>query len=530
MTDITFITSNQTKIAHARYLCRDYDVNILQYKKLFYGVGYYEPRIFDRSKLLKVSFDDAVKRWEKNVSNYGTRLFFIEDTSVKIEALSDDENEAPGVDIKYWMRETSFESLDNELRKRGNNRKVSVSSHIILFLTDELRGTLGIQEKFKVFKSTSYGSIVEKEEFFDSQILYPWLDNKTFNKWFVPNGFSLPISMLSIEDADKGDFRRGAFEEMLSFLRDHKQIRTSAKTIMDPKLQFDDVYIICGQTCAGKSTIGNYLVDKFGYYHIEASDFMTLRYLETHGSKFLIDKNLFAAEMLNVDPTFVVNRVVDFIKDHKIYDKFVVTGFRTKCEVESFLKKIPFLRVRVVYLQADYNRRFERWVNRHRDDDSYTKERFAEIDEIQTKIGVTAIPNLKKVSIFENNGDDLSKYYIEFRKRFGNSIIEEQYSFNVEKVLSVKKLSLEKAILIVLSLEYQKDETACFTTTEISKLINTKFKFIKKNKNNVSRYFNQSYYIYYEIRKVNKTNKYKISLIGYSEALVIMRTISNMLR
>ena len=71
MTDITFITSNQTKIAHARYLCRNYDVNILQYKKLFYGVGYHEPRIYDRSELLKESFEDAVKRWKKNVSNYG---------------------------------------------------------------------------------------------------------------------------------------------------------------------------------------------------------------------------------------------------------------------------------------------------------------------------------------------------------------------------------------------------------------------------------------------------------------------------
>ena len=68
MTDITFITSNQTKVAHARYLCKGYDVNILQYKKLFYGVGYNEPRIYDRRELLQRSFDDALRRWEKNVA------------------------------------------------------------------------------------------------------------------------------------------------------------------------------------------------------------------------------------------------------------------------------------------------------------------------------------------------------------------------------------------------------------------------------------------------------------------------------
>ena len=180
MTDITFITSNQTKIAHARYLCRDYDVNILQYKKLFYGVGYHEPRIYDRTKLLKESFEDAVKRWKKNVSNYGERLFFIEDTSVRIEALSDDENEVPGVDIKYWMQENSFETLDRELRKRGNNRKVSVSSHIVLFLTEKLKKYLGTTDDCRIFKSVSHGYIVEKECVFDSQVLYPWLDYKTF--------------------------------------------------------------------------------------------------------------------------------------------------------------------------------------------------------------------------------------------------------------------------------------------------------------------------------------------------------------
>ena len=139
MTDIVFITSNQTKLAHARHLCKGYDVNILHYKKLFYGVGYTEPRLFDRDKLLEESFNDAIERWRKNVSNYREKLFFIEDTSVRIDALSDENNEVPGVDVKYWMQSHNFSQLDAELMKRGNNRNVSVSSHIILFLTNELK-------------------------------------------------------------------------------------------------------------------------------------------------------------------------------------------------------------------------------------------------------------------------------------------------------------------------------------------------------------------------------------------------------
>ena len=60
MTDITFVTSNQTKLAHARYVCRNYQVNILHYKKFFYGKGYVEPRVDDRTVLLSESFKDAV--------------------------------------------------------------------------------------------------------------------------------------------------------------------------------------------------------------------------------------------------------------------------------------------------------------------------------------------------------------------------------------------------------------------------------------------------------------------------------------
>ena len=144
MTDITFITSNLTKLAHARYLCKNYQVNILHYKKFFYGVGYEEPRIYDRKQLLAESFKDAVARWKKNVTERDNRLFFIEDTSVKIDALSESENEVPGVDVKYWMRKINFNLLDQELRKKGNNRKCSVTSHVMLFLTEELKKTLGV--------------------------------------------------------------------------------------------------------------------------------------------------------------------------------------------------------------------------------------------------------------------------------------------------------------------------------------------------------------------------------------------------
>lgn len=523
MTDIAFITSNQTKLAHARHLCKGYDVNILHYKKLFYGVGYIEPRLFDRDKLLEESFNDAIERWRKNVSNYGNKLFFIEDTSVRIDALSDNNNEVPGVDVKYWMQSHKFSQLDVELKKRGNNRKVSVSSHIILFLTNELKKKIKTEKDHILFTSTSYGSIVEKEKKIDTQILYPWLDNKTFNKWFVPNGYNVPISMLDISDADKCDFRKGAFEQLFNFLREQGEIKHIPKSLPTLRFNFDPLYIVCGPTCAGKSTVGKFLLEKYDYYHIEASDFMTLRYFETHGTKFSIDKNLFASELLRVNPLFVVESVVNYIISKKIFDCFIITGFRTPNEIDHFVKTFPSRDIRQIYITANSSIRYNRWRARQRDALDYTKEKFEQINKLQEEMGLLKTKEMKDMIQFENNKEGLPLFFEEFQKRFVN--IPPIFKEDTTRILSVSRIPLEKAILFVLAMEYRKNESTYYTTTEISHLINNTFDEFKKNKNNISRYFNQTYYPYYEIKRENGKNKYKLSPTGYSEASFMMRNV-----
>lgn len=524
MTDITFVTSNPTKLAHARHLCKGYDVNILQYKKLFYGVGYKEPRLFDRDKLLEESIKDAIVRWKKNVSNSGSRLFFIEDTSVKIDALSNENNEVPGVDVKYWMQSYNFTQLDALLKKKGNNRNVSVSSHIILFLTDGLKKKLRTEKDYVVFQSTSHGTVVKEEQNFDTQILYPWLDNKTFNKWFVPSGYSLPISMLDISDADKGDFRKGAFEQLLNFLKEYEEVKHVQKDLLIPRLNFNPLYVVCGPTCAGKSTIGRLLLEKYDYYHIEASDFMTLRYFETHGTKFSIDKNIFAAELLKVKPLFVVESTIDYIISKKIFDNFIVTGFRTSDEVEYFLKIFPLQEVKRIYVTADSLIRYNRWVNRQRDAVEYNRDRFDQINKLQEKMGLLKIMKMENTILYDNNKDGLPAFYRDFQETIlKKSPISKEIDLN--RILHIPKILLEKAILFILAVEYRKNESLYHTTTEISHLINNTFAGLTKNKNNISRYFNQAYSPYYEIKKENGKNKYKLSPTGYSEAVFMMRNI-----
>lgn len=193
MFNLYFITSSRSKLMHAQYLARDYDVLIVSQKN--YGITYSEPRIEDRDKLLEESLSDAKKRWFKNVSSPHEKMFFIEDTSVIIHALSKNK-EVPGVDVKYWMKDNDFSSVDALLRTEGNNRYVTVQSDILLYLSRNLQQIEG--KEYKRFTSSSTGIITEKEHNFKTNPLYPWLDNETFNKWFVPTGSDVPISMLSM--------------------------------------------------------------------------------------------------------------------------------------------------------------------------------------------------------------------------------------------------------------------------------------------------------------------------------------------
>ena len=522
ITRLTFITSNAIKLAHARYICNDYSVEIVQHKKIYYGIGYNEPRINNRDDLLKSSIEDAILRWKKNASEQ--QFFFIEDTSVVIDALSTEENEVPGVDVKYWMKDMTFEQLDASLKERGNNRKATVFSHVILFLTKNL------QEEGKppyiVFKNCTHGSIVTMETDFETNILYPWLDNKSFNKWFVPNGYDKPISQLNIEEANKVDFRRKSILQMLNYLENKKQISQCKGVAPEftPTLDFKERFIVCGPTCAGKSTMGQYLLDKYGYYHLEASDFMSLCYYETCGTTFKIDKNLFAAKLLKINPIVVVQRLCRYMQVHKIYNHFVITGFRNKEEIYTFIQLCPVEHSNIFYIDAEYQRRYKRWINRRRDNIEYSENEFMNINTIQQEMGVNDIAQIDSIQVISNNSNDVNEYYNDINSIFKKDKMA--LPFNLISVKDVTKIGLENAILIALMQKYS--DNSYYTTTEIAHLINNFFAYIKKNKNNISRYFNQSYYPYYEIKKESDgTLKYKLSPTGYSESILVINRLLN---
>lgn len=515
MLELIFVTSNPIKIAHAKHLSYAYAINITKQKN--YGVGYTEPRIHDRDELIRRSVEDAIERFQKNVSNYDNKLFFIEDTSVIIDVLSEHE-EVPGVDIKYWMRENTFESVDKLLKEKGNNRKAKVRSDVILVLNRKLSELIG--KKYLVFTSEVSGSITPVEFNVKTQPLYPWLNDNTFNKWFIPDGCDKPLSLLDIQKANKHDFRAGAYNDMLSFLYEKKLIvkREEYKKIIAKQLNlFEPIcFIICGPTCAGKTTLAEYLNEKYNYYHLEASDFMYLSYYQTHGIDSGVNIGDFAEKALIDNPYIVTNQIIEHIKKFNNVP-IIVTGFRNPEEIEGFKKLYRGgLNIEVIYVDASGIIRYERSVNRQRQDSVKTIDAFNEKDAQQLRMGLLKIKKNNSKTIL--NEKTLQNYFSEFKKDFHKELETTKNDYNKGKLGFIKNKQLQNAIIE--SLYKSENIEEYHTTTEIAHLIrdNPEYSSRPKNKNNISRYFNQNYYPYYEIAYKGHHLGYRLSQTGRSYA------------
>lgn len=518
MPEIIFITSNIAKLAHARHLCRDYAISISKQK--YYGIGYIEPRIHDRKKLIEQSIEDVIRRCRKYMTCAEGKFFFIEDTSVIIHALSKD-REYPGVDIKYWMQENNFASVDKQLKTLGNDRRATVRSDLVLILPRYAQRQIDTIDTYKIFTSSVTGSIVDKEMEIETQPLYPWLSGNTFNKWFVPNGCKNPISTLPIEIADQYDFRAGAFKEMLHFLEQHKFIQKKRKqkelsyqTGLDFK---PTIFIVCGPTCAGKTTLAIHLMKTYRYYHIEASDFMYLSYYERHGVCSTVKIGDFAEQALSNNPSIVVDQIMKNI--HKLGDiPIIITGFRSPSEIISFKKQYKgALNIEVIFVDADQTKRYLRSQLRNRRDSQNDRETFNKDDQQQENMGLSKLRQELVLNTIENN-DSIEDYIETFKKRYSKQLSGLKYATNTDSISSLKPRRLEDEIILVLAEKFESGKY--YTTTEIVHLINNTFDYSEspKSKNNVSRYFNQYFYPYYEINLDGGKRYYRLSQTGLGRA------------
>lgn len=526
MLTMTFFTSNPTKLAHARYLAEGEPVEILGFRQRTYHAGYEEPRLQSREDLLKASYESAVQQARKARILSPRHFFILEDTSVTIDALSSPTEEVPGLDVKYWMRETTFHSLDGSIRKAGGNRRAVVRSDVLLHIPSAYKKLWGVDD-YIVFTGEQSGSIVHREQTFATNVMYPWLDNQTFNKWFQPDGASGPLGRLSIADANKYDFRRKAFDKLFQFLKERRLLRSPTPQRRLP-LQQDINYIICGYTCAGKTTASQYLARSFDYLHIEASDFMHLAYYMRHDVPDRISIGDFAEQALIEKPEIAAETIAKYL-EADLESPCVISGFRSIREIDWLVEKLGEYgkQFRIVFVNTSEEARFSRMLKRSRSGDVSDMAPFRSRDEQQKRMGLEVIANDPRTFVWINDAD-LSDYLKFIENDVGHRPLDEpDLDRWLSKVRQQRRLKLEEAILIALLTRWVDDEKRpCFTTSEIAKIINELVsETSQKHKDNVSRYFNQNFYAYYEVEidPLKGTRRYRLSNTGYGKALRILR-------
>lgn len=537
MLDLIFLTSSRVKRENVLRHVRGKGIRLLPPPE--YGKPYVEPRILDRDRLLVESvldanvrlLDSGIKANEGDASEgrysdlrelalrLQSRLFFVEDTSVIIEAFSG-KDEVPGVDVKYWMRETTFDFLDRKLKKSGKGRKVKVRSDIVLYIPPYLRH-LTDGNYYKVFTGISEGEITKNDVVKFTNPLYPWLDNKTFNKWFVPNGESLPISLLPIDRADRYDFRKFALEKMEAFLRDAGLLYFPGKFAAAEQLDLlpSDALVVCGRTCSGKTTLAEFLSEKFGFYHLEASDFMHVAYYEKHGVGSDVAIHDFALDALTNDPSVVSARLSSFLINKSLKD-FVVTGFRAPSEIDFFVDK--FRHARFFYIDAGAEIRKLRSSDRGRGDS------FEERERIEEEMGVLGFLNMPVFSLVKNEAS-IEEYVERFSENFLSRGVRNEFDFPNEYNLTG---GLREAIILALFLQ---EGRQAYSTAQIAELINeniTRFsdrygaEFVT-SKNNVSRFFHMNFEPYFSYGGDRARYEIKLSNTGRSEARLLINKIRN---
>jgi len=316
-------------------------------------------------------------------------LFFVEDTSLRIEALSSQASDFPGLAVKEWFAGTSFLELDGLLKERGRDRRAEVKSDIALHVPGFSKPVF--------FSETTRGIVADTPPTFTEHLQYPWLTPETFNGWFIPDGSLRRLGEMELEESWRYDFRTRALESLISRLEEYTAIlnlpsqaysrRQSADSLKQLPLFTGNVLIIVGHTCAGKTTFGDRAHDVHEYLHIEAS--AVVRMLQHESDLDNSSTFEFAKKLLDEKGPDVVALKILQIYGSKFDKGVVITGFRTIEELE--LIKSHFPQARVLYIEASERTRFQRLLLRARSPNCRTIEDFREIDAQQWSFGLLRV-------------------------------------------------------------------------------------------------------------------------------------------
>jgi dephospho-CoA kinase/inosine/xanthosine triphosphate pyrophosphatase family protein len=513
MLEIYFLTSNPSKLAHLSYLGRLFGVRILGFRQKTYLGSYSEPDSPDRTLILEKSYESALAQ-AKRGGLPDSAFFILEDTSVRIDALSRRGEDFPGTRIKFWMRENSFEDLDALLK--GKVRGASVRSDLVMHVPSKIRAYLGLREPYFHCHGSVLGDVAKVPSSFTSKnLLYPWLDPATFNGWFIPKGATEVLSDLPILEANKYDFRLCAFERLLTFLgRYHLYMRKEDLAPLQSAFPFSSrqrVIVLLGQTCAGKTTGARFLSDEGNYIHLEASDFMRAELVRRHGPRHEVSVRAFAEAALREQPWIVAEQVAEIVNGAPWRD-FVVSGLRAPIEVDVLRERLPGVAFDLVWIKASRQLRYRRAVERARDGAAKDRASFGAEDDIQLGMGLRRLRHRMVADSVSNEGT-MAEFRIGLLKRLrfweGSPRLREGQ--DLAGILSPLQHRL------ILALGALGGDREFFTSGQLAKFTHdASHGLLWTEKDNVSRFFTQASYPFFEIKRMKSGTAVKLSNTGIS--------------
>jgi dephospho-CoA kinase/inosine/xanthosine triphosphate pyrophosphatase family protein len=400
--NVYFYTSNADKLLQARLMFVRYGYTLRHF------TGHHEPYEEDYSLETEQLLTRAI---EQVNAEFGIRsIFFVEDTSLRLEALSD-QSDYPGLRVKEWFSSMTFQELDEEIKSRGGDRRAVVKSDIGLYVPN-LSHTIFIHGE-------TDGSVATTAPTFTASAQYPWLTPDTFNGWFVPKGSTRRLGEMEFEESLGFDFRAKSLaglisrlEEMNSALNLSPQfymVRRLATAPVPEQLAFKEllprgetearVLIVIGHKCAGKTTLSDHLAAYDGVMVFEASS--VLRRLASDAGAS-VDSADEAFNFLREHGLDCVAQTVAKFVERSAANLNIVTGLRTIEEISLLIARFPD--ARIVYVDSDSRTRFERHLRRARDKDVKTFKDFEMQDEQQARFGALRVPTEIATDVIRNDG------------------------------------------------------------------------------------------------------------------------------
>ncbi|WP_193315196.1 non-canonical purine NTP pyrophosphatase [Nostocoides sp. F2B08] len=404
-----FHTSNTEKFLQARILAQDANVRLTQF--LAGSEPYDEDYELKPREMLAKALGHAVRAAGRSA------LVFVEDTTVRIDALSSPEGDYPGLSTKEWFSSTTFAKLASELEAAGSSRAVTVRSDIALSIPGHREPVF--------FHGETRGSVVMREPPPRSHPLYTWLTTSTFNGWFAPDGVDIALGQMDYEESLLYDFRAKSLNSLFARVREYAAVlnlpsqayrRASPRVaalkdavqlpLLPPVGELPRApLIVIGESCAGKTTFARIATVHGDAQHVEASSLLAP--LAEQSSSIFPDRAtdpaahaLSVLEELGMDA--IAQYIVEHRKDEMERDPHIITGLRTLEELRTMLRSFP--ESKVIYISSPFNMRYERYLVRKRGEEVRSKHDFAQRDRSQHNFGLLPVARDICDLTIENNG------------------------------------------------------------------------------------------------------------------------------